>query len=391
MNMVHKTLSTSTLEEAVLDLIPLIEAHAETAEANRQPVDSVIAAIAETGLFRAFVPRQFGGYELDLDRAIDLGLAISKACTSTGWVSTFYMEHNWMLAQFPVATQETVLAERGFILAPASISPGGRARQVSGGYRLSGRWGWGTGIMHADWVFLNGVVENCDDEPRLFLVRRDAVEVLDTWYCSGMSGTGSNDIRVEDIFVPAAYSEGLAGMSVGRGSGAEALGSPSFRFPMMPLLCLAAAIPALGAGQKALELFQARLQERKLYGMPGSQAQRPSAQTLLANSKAQLSIAETVLRETANRLQAWGERTDVCPRAERAELRLLVGHAVRGCRDVVRDIMAASGAGAHLSSHPMQRVFRDINTLSCHTVFDLDIGAENYGRLLLGMEPASPV
>ena len=61
------------------------------------------------------------------------------------------------------------------------------------------------------------------------------------------------------------------------------------------------------------------------------------------------------------------------------------------CRDVVQELMKQSGAGAHMRSHPMQRVLRDINTLSCHTVFDTDVGGENFGRLILGMEPASPV
>ena len=72
-------------------------------------------------------------------------------------------------------------------------------------------------------------------------------------------------------------------------------------------------------------------------------------------------------------------------------MRLQIGHAVQICRDLVQNLMQASGAGAHIRPHPMQRILRDINTLSCHTVFDLDIGGENYGRLLLGMDPASPV
>jgi hypothetical protein len=72
-------------------------------------------------------------------------------------------------------------------------------------------------------------------------------------------------------------------------------------------------------------------------------------------------------------------------------LRLTIAHVVRTCRDAVASIMETSGASAHLKPHPMQRIHRDIQTLSCHTVFDTGIAAENYGRLLLGMDPASPV
>ena len=382
---------TQVLLAQVQALAAKIAASAPVAEQQRKPVDEIIAALADTGLFTAFVPRRFGGLELDLQSFIDIGLVISRACTSTGWVATFYMEHNWMLAQFPLETQAEILGHKGFILAPASISPNGTATRSGDGYVLSGRWGWGTGIMHADWVFLNGMVEGDKPEPRLFIVPRSEVEVLDTWYCSGMSGTGSNDIVASELFIPELRSELLAGMAVGRGSGAESLGSPSFRYPMMPLLCIAAAIPALGAAQQALDLFRARLEERTLYGTNSRQANRQSAQILLGDSAASLVVAEQTIRRVAEELEAWGLDSKTCPRQQRAQFRLLISKAVAACRDVVGRLMQASGAGAHMSDHPMQRIFRDVNTLSCHTVFDMDIGAENYGRLLLGMDPASPV
>lgn len=381
----------SGLLEQVRGLVPLVAANAPFAEEQRKPVDEVIAALADAGVFKAFVPREFGGHELDLQTFIDIGLTVSRACTSTGWVTTFYMEHNWMLAQFPRETQAEILPPRGYVLAPASISPNGTASRVGEGYVLNGQWGWGTGIAHADWVFLNGLVDGEKPEPRLFIVPRSDVEVLDTWYCSGMSGTGSNDIVARDLFIPAHRSEPLAGMAVGRGSGSAAHGSPCFRYPMMPLLCIAAATPALGAAQAALELFRARLAERTLYGTSSRQANRQSAQILLGKAAASLVMAEQTLRRVADDLESWGDDRKTCPRQQRAEFRLLVAEAVGICRDVVGQLMAASGAGAHMSSHPMQRIFRDVNTLSCHTVFDADIAAENHGRLLLGMEPASPV
>ena len=384
-------LDSKILIDRVKTIVPLIAANAGLAEQQRKPVDEVIQALVATGLFRAFVPRRFGGLELDLQSFIDLGLTISRACTSTGWVSTFYMEHNWMLAQFPEEAQQQIFADRGFILAPASISPSGTAIRTGEGYVLNGRWGWGTGIMHADWVFLNGMVDEAKPEPRLFIVPRSEVEVEDTWYCSGMSGTGSNDIVARDLFIPASRSEPLSGMAVGRGSGTEIHQSPCFRYPMMPLLCIAAAIPALGAAWQALELFRSRLEERTLYGTSSRQANRQSAQILLGSTAARLTIAEQTIRRVAEDLEHWGIERKTCSRQARAEFRLLVATAVGMCRDAVGQLMAASGAGAHMSQHPMQRIFRDVNTLSCHTVFDTDIGAENYGRLLLGMDPASPV
>jgi len=293
-----------------------------------------------------------------------------------------------MLAQFPSETQQAIYRQQPFVLAPASITPNGKALEVDGGYRISGRWGWGTGVMHADWVLLNGVVEANPFEPRLFLTPRDQIQVEDTWYCAGMEGTGSNDMIADDVFIPAARSEPLIAMSMGRGSGAS---SACYRHPMLPLLSIAAAIPALGAARRAVELFTQRLAGRRLFGTSTPQAERPGAQMLLANSTVQVQAAEVLLRQVGRSLIEWGDCDEVCPVDERARMRLQVAQIVHTCREVVGNLIRSSGAGAQLRNHPMQRLLRDVNTLSCHTVFDTEIGAENYWRILLGMDPASPV
>ena len=380
------------LTDRVRTLAPLIAEHAAQAEADRKPVDAVIEALERTGVFKSFVPRRFGGYEIDNASFVDIGIAVGEACTSTGWVTTFYMEHNWMLAQFPPETQEEIFGQFPYVLAPASINASGAAEPVDGGFVVNGRWGWGTGVMHANWVLLNGMVPGAGrPEPRLFLAPIDDIRVEDTWFAAGMEGTGSNDMIAENLFVPEARSESLLRMAMGRGSGTARNDSPRYRHPMLPLLCLAAASPAIGAAQRALDLFRERLGGRTLYATRTPQAERQTAQVLLGNATVRVQAAETLVRTVGDALERWGHEEEICPPEERARLRLQVAHAVQTCRDVVQDLMQASGAGAHLRSHPMQRIVRDINTLSCHTVFDLDVGGENYGRLLLGMEPASPV
>lgn len=379
------------LVERVRALAPLIAENAERADQERKPVDEVISALEKTGVFKSYVPKRFGGFEIDADTFIDIGLSVSEACTSTGWVTTFYMEHNWMLAQFPPETQTKVFGEQPYVLAPASITPNGQAQRKDDGYVISGRWAWGTGVMHADWILLNGVVEGDVPDIRLFLVRRDQIRVEDTWNCAGMAGTGSNDMIAEDVFVPAAFSESLMDMSVGRGTGSAWHESPCYRHPMLPLLGIAAAIPALGAARRSVELFKERLGTRTLLGTFSKQAERASAQMRLAHAAVRAESAETLLRNVGQSLAVWGAREDLCPPEERARLRLQTAQIVEMCRDIVRSVMEASGASAHLRPHPMQRIHRDIHTLSCHTVFDLDIGAENYGRLLLGFDPITPV
>ena len=365
----HQNLSRSAeLPESAIGLVdrvraltPMISEHAAAAEEQRKPVDEVISALEKTGVFKSFVPERFGGYEINTQTFIDIGIAVSEACTSTGWVTTFYMEHNWMLSQFPPETQAAILNQQQYVLAPASISPSGTAQKVDGGYTVTGRWGWGTGVMHSDWVFLNGIVQGDGvPTPRLFIVPREDIAVDDMWYCSGMEGTGSNDLIAENLFIPDVRSEALPDMSLGRGSGTELNNGPRFTHPMLPLLSIAAATPAIGAAKRALALFQERLGGRAIYGTLTKQAERQSAQVLLGVSTVHVQSAETLIRAVGDQLDTWGHTDKPCPPEERCRMRLQIAQAVQLCRDTVQNLMKASGAGAHMRTHPMQRVLRDI-------------------------------
>jgi alkylation response protein AidB-like acyl-CoA dehydrogenase len=372
----------------VRDLLPLIGEAAAQAEQLRKPVDAVMDALAATGVFRAYVPRRFGGFEIDIDTFIDIGTAVGSACASTGWVTTFCMEHNWLLGHFAPQAQEEIFATRPYVLAPGSISPNGRAKAVPGGHELTGRWSWGTGVMHADWVILNGIIPLGGDrfEARLFAIPRGAVTVEDTWFAAGLCGTGSNDILADRVFVPSHMSQDLAPMRNGQSPGARWHGSATFRYPMVPFLALTAAAPLVGASRAAVDLFEQRLGERVLYGSNQQQGASPPAQIRLAHARIRAADIEATLRRIGRDIVGWGENDEPCPALERARLRLAIAHVVAAARDVVRNIAEASGASAQLTRHPLQRIHRDLHTGSTHTIFDLDVAGEIYGRLLLGGE-----
>lgn len=385
--------SPEGLLDRVRAIAPMIAENAAEAERRRKPVDEVIEALKATGIFRAFVPRRFGGYEIDLDTYIDLGLAVSRACTSTGWVTNFYMEHNWLLAQFGQQAQEEIFGSQPYILAPASINPLGKATKEEGGYRVSGRWPWGTGVMHGDWVMLNGMVEIGAPMPMpcLFIVPAGEITIEDTWHASGMCGTGSNDIVADGVFVPEHRCQELMSMSLGTGPGARWLGSSTYRMPMLPFLALTAGVPAIGAAQRALELFRERLKQRVIFGSTSKQQERASAHMTLGDAEVRVEAAEAHMRNVGRELRRWAESGKVCPTEERARLKLHIAQVVHQCRGVIRDLLEVAGAGAHMSAHPMQRLGRDVEMLSSHIVFDRAIGSETYGRLLLGLEPGNLV
>ena len=161
------------LLDRVRATVPLIASRARDAERERKPDDDVIEALKATGVFRSFVPQRFGGYEIGLDLFVDIGVAVSEACPSTGWITTFYMEHNWLLGLFSDELQQDVFGNAPYILAPGSVNPrSGNATPKGDGYELTGHWKFATGIVHADWVLLSAMVP-AEPTPvqRLCLVR----------------------------------------------------------------------------------------------------------------------------------------------------------------------------------------------------------------------------
>lgn len=387
-----------TGEQELIDrltaLVPLLEAHADEAERLRKPVDSVMHAIEAAQAYRYFVPKRFGGFEFSLPGFMKIGMALGEGCLSTAWVTTFCMEHNWLLGLFNEAAQVDIFGRQPYIIAPGALAPKGRAVPVDDGFRVSGRWEWGTGVMHADWVMVGALVPvDGADQPelRMFVIPRDEVEVIDTWHMAGMVGTGSNDIAVDDVFVPAHRCENLAAMRAGQSPGAALHGSATYRMPMLPVLGLTAAAPAVGCARRSVALFLERLRERTVYGTTSKQAERAVAQARLGNLATAIRQTEVELMALAEEVADWGKRGEPCLELERAALRLRIAQVVRQSRDVVRGVVEASGAHAHFLSSPLQRHLRDLHTLSCHTVFDLDLGAELYGRLLLGLPPNAPL
>ena len=165
------------LLDRVRSLVPLLRQHARASEIARHPADAVVAALREAGVFELMVPRSYGGLELDLDSFLEVGLELAAGDASAAWVTCFYIEHNWMLCQFPESFQNQLFQDRTHVLAPASIAPNGVAEPVGSSFRITGRWQWATGIWHGEWVIVGARVESSGPGPRLAFLRCSACGV----------------------------------------------------------------------------------------------------------------------------------------------------------------------------------------------------------------------
>ncbi len=394
--MTREELARLTPEELVrrtTALKPLLAAHAAECEAKRHPIESVWNEIRKTGCFYQFIPKKYGGLEFDADSFIDAMLPLSEGCPSTGWVAAFCVEHNWMLSQFPEQFQDEIFGTREgnrvpFVIAPGVTAPPGKAVRVDGGYRISGRWKWGTGVMHSDWVLVACAIVDGPANVVLFcaLPTRE-VTVLDTWHIDGMEGTGSHDLLIEDVFVPEHRTMNMADMREGQANGARLYDNPLYRQPMIPFLGVTAAISGVAAARAAVAAFREQLSSRVIHGTATTQSERPASQMRLGNAAVMAHTAELLLRDAVNtniRLATPEKRADF---EQRSRMRLEIAQAMELCRRAIMMVAEASGASSHMRSNPMQRYLRDVNVMSNHIVYDLDGAAELHGRALIGLPP----
>jgi alkylation response protein AidB-like acyl-CoA dehydrogenase len=368
----------------VRELAPVLAERAEAAEAARRLPDATIDDLAATGLFGMLVPARFGGPELGFETMAAACREAGAACASTGWLSVIYTLHNWMVGLFPEQAQAEVWAERSHALIPCVLSPSGTAEPVDGGHTVTGRWSWGSGIMHADHVMVMALVTVNDTiEPRLFLMPREDVTVHDVWHTSGMRGTGSNDIEVPGVFVPAHRSVPMLELTGGRSPGSRVHEGPLYRTPLVPVFALTGAAPVLGAAEGVLKRFEERMTTRVMAYSGERQRDLMSGQIRFAAATADLAAARLLLEDTLRDV-ATGRALDM---TDRARARLVAAHVAATARRVGNELCSAAGASAQFTSSPFQRAQRDVNTISGHVVFDPDAAYALYGRIGLGLDP----
>src|SRR5215210_8948376 len=187
------------------EIVPTLRERAQDAEDSRMLIRENEQLLHENGLFRFHQPKAFGGMELDFVAIFDIPAEIARGCPSTAWNVGNLATHHWMLGYWEPDTQHEVWDANPDALIASSIAlAAGRGKKVDGGYQVSGRWPFSSGVDNCDWNMLAVTVYDADKavDWRLCLVPKTDYKIIDTWYAMGMVGTGSKDIEVKDVFVP---------------------------------------------------------------------------------------------------------------------------------------------------------------------------------------------
>ncbi len=357
----------------------------EAEQLRRLPADT-IADLTASGFTELLKPARFGGAQADFPAILDPVRRMAHGCASSAWTIGFYALHNWMLALFDERAQEEAFATRPF-LAPAPLAPTGRGVPSGDGIRLTGRWSWATGVMDGNWIMVGALCGPDDDiYPALALLPMSDARIEDVWHTDGMRATGSNDVVITDAFVPQHRLVRVTDIYSGTAPGAMLHDADTYRWPMVPALSLLAAMPALGSAERVAEFFAERLGERVIAYEGVAQKDKPIAQARLGEARVRLRALRGLLADTVAEIETVVASGEPVSRPVRADARLAAAHIVHESREVISDLLEASGASVHFTDNPLQRIKRDVDVIAGHVVFDYDTSRELAGALTLGMK-----
>jgi alkylation response protein AidB-like acyl-CoA dehydrogenase len=375
------------LINAARELAPKIEAARAEIEHERQIPRALVDAMAEARLFALWLPKAFGGPELNLVDYIRVIGELARADASAAWCATVAACYSRIAGYLQPEIAREIFGSGRTVVA-GTINPRGKAFVVDGGYRVTGRWPYGSGILHSTWTLGNCIVHDREGprrasagapDIRLAIFPTSAVEVIDTWHVSGLRGTGSHDYRVADLFVRDDH-------SISCFDAKPLQPDPLYAVPMITVLSVAIAAVPLGIARTAIDAAVELAQVKTPYQSSFLLRDMATFQAAVGRAEALWGSARSFLLATVGDL--WDEVSSgmAAPMRQRARVRLACTQAAQSAAQAV-DLMYNAGGGTSLyESSRLERCFRDVHACTQHIATSTD-SYEVGGRVLLGLDP----
>jgi 3-hydroxy-9,10-secoandrosta-1,3,5(10)-triene-9,17-dione monooxygenase len=374
-------------------LLPVLKERAPKSEELRRIPDETLKDFHAAELFRIHQPKRVGGAELEFAAVVTFGALLARACASTAWNWVNFTAHHMMLGMFPREAQDEIWNEsRDALIASSFVFPAAKAKKVKGGYLISGRWPFSSGVDPSDWNMLAGLAyldDNTPPEQRVFLLHKSQYKVIDTWFAGGLRGTGSKDVEANEQFVPEHRTLAVADTKGGPTPGSAANPGPLFQLPVFALFPYMLSGVALGIAEGLIEDYVAR--GNKTGKMTGARiAEIQSTQIRLAEAtafaRASRLVQESNCREAEGSISA-GKIPNL---STKARYRLEGAYAVDWAVRAVDVMFGLYGAGGLYESGSAPRAFRDAHAVKQHFSFNTDIAGTTYGRIALGLASDNP-
>ncbi len=388
--MSDKVVTGKELVQRARDLGPRLAERRASTEANGAVPVETIQEMQDAGLFRAVQPKRWGGYEVHPNDYFDIEIELGKHCPSTAWIYGVIGIHAWQLAVFPDAAQQEVWGKDSSTLISSSYMPVGKVTHADGGYMLSGRWGFSSGSNHCDWVFLGAFVppkeEGQRPDMRTFLVPKGDYKIEKNWDVSGLRGTSSDDIVInEPVFVPEhrthRFADGFKCDSPGNKENTASL----YKVPFGQLFNRSVSTSSIGMLEGAIDVFIETQSKRVARGDGRKVAGDPSLLKALADARATARELKAVLHENNRTLMDYAERGEVASIEERVAFRYDSALVVGKCREAVMNLFAVAGGGAAWRTHPIQVFTQSLIVARQHHANNPEKPGQNYANVSLGL------
>jgi 3-hydroxy-9,10-secoandrosta-1,3,5(10)-triene-9,17-dione monooxygenase len=371
-------------------LIPHLRERASKTEDLRQLPAETERDLHEAGLFRILQPKRVGGSEFDYVALVDCADAIGQADASAAWNFANLASHHWMLGMFDKRAQDLVWnKDVNTLIASSFIFPAGRARKVDGGYVLRGNWPFSSGVDSSEWNMLASVVSSDDEadgiEYRVFLLNKSDYKIKDTWNAAGLRGTGSNDVEVNDAFVPEMMTIAVHELDGGPTPGSAVNPNALYTLPVFSLFPYVLSGVALGNAQACLDDYIELARHRASTYNRAKLADLQSTQIKIAEASSKIDAARLIMRSTCIAAMADARRGHIPDIPAKTRMRRDGAFSVNLCTEAVSLLFTASGARGLATSGALQRQFRDAHAINSHLAFNFDAAGTNYGRVALGL------
>lgn len=375
--------------DGVRELLPVLRERAQETEDARRVSEESIKALQQTGFFKLLQPRRYGGLEshpVDFYRAVRL---IASACGSTGWVASVLGCHPWQLGLFDDRAQQEVWGNDDDTRVSSSYAPMGRATAVDGGFRFTGRWSFSSGCDHATWVFVGGLVLDENKAPidfRTFLVPRGDYEIVDVWDTIGLRGTGSNDIVVDEVFVPDHRT--LSFMDTGKCvcPGQRVNDGPLYRLPFASVFSCSISVPVIGMAEGAYAAYVDHTRERVRASTGGKAADDAFNQLRIAEAASGIDAAVLQIERNLDEEYELAAAGRKIPFALRMRVRRDQVNATSAAIRAVDRLFESAGGRALKVGTPIQRFWRDAHAGRVHAINDPEKALAMFGQAELGLK-----
>jgi alkylation response protein AidB-like acyl-CoA dehydrogenase len=383
--------TVDALLERARSIAQLAAERRQAIQQQRHLPDDVVQALRESGLLRIMQPAHWGGYEMDLGTFVRVATEIAKGDTSTGWVFCILGIHQFWVGYVEPELQQEIWGRNTEVTMADSFAPVGVVEPVAGGYHLSGRWSFLSGLWCSDWIAVGALTTPpAGDRPEwaMFFVPKGDYRVDDQWHVVGLQGTDSNTVVVENAFIPTHRVFWLERTErTGQAPGHTLHQSPIYRIPFVPTLGLALTPSAVGSAWAAIDHFQRWIETRAPVFRVGNTTQREmtSAQMALAEAMMTMEAVEGLMLRCAEEIMTWSSRDQRPTEQERARYYALRSYLVRQSTRVVDRLFELSGGHAIYLQHPLQQIWRDVHAVSQHFALHFEFAMEVYGRTLVGL------